>query len=249
MTKPISRKLTLEQAIKATSKPIKRYGDLVIVQKDGRFGNLYGEITDLAGNPFPVEEMRNIFMPSIDGRIVDFKQPQTENFLHELYRDDGYLESLEHFSDEALAMYFEYRAGFVTKSGLAGDAGDPSQYESDVREALSRRAEITPDIVREIQQDIVVQHKKYKLDANKGRKFTEGRRAGAKAETTKYIAKLNEQYPTLSAKELYKIAIAEADSEDSPFSNEDDVLWDKSKDDYFDSRKFEKRLSEIRNPK
>ena len=63
--KPEAKILTLEQAIAATSKPT-RFGELICVQVDKRFGNLYAGMTDLAGNPFASGEMRAIFRPSVD---------------------------------------------------------------------------------------------------------------------------------------------------------------------------------------
>lgn len=258
-TKPTSKKLTLkrltlEQAIEATRNPIKREGDLVFVQKDPRFENLYSGMTDLAGNEFPAGEMRSVYMPSMDRSIREFDRPATENQLRTLYAEGGYLESLERFTDEALAMYYGYMAGTVTESGLAGNVGDPGQFEADVQEALSRRPEVRPDDLRVIQQDILALHKKYKLSANKGGKFVESRRTGAKAKTTIYIENLNSRYPKATARELYQEALGEAGSSNSPFSKdpfseEDDELWDKSKDKVFPFSKFKNRLSEIRNPK
>ena len=248
-TNPTPKKLALEEAIRSTLKPIEREGDLVCVQKDSRFGNLYMDTTDLAGNEFAAGEMRSIFMPSTDRSVRHFAQLVTKNFLEQLYRNGGYLESLEHFMNEALAMHYGYMAGIVTENGLAGNVGDPSQFEADVRKALSRRLEVKPDELRMIQRDTLEMHKTYKLDANKGRKFPEGRRTGAKAETTIYIENLNSRYPEVTAKELYEIALGEADSKDSPFSAEDEELWDKKKEKLFPLKAFENRLSEIRNPK
>ncbi len=173
-TKPTSQRLTLEHAIEATRNPIKREGDLVFVQKDPRFGNLYSGMTDLAGNEFPAGEMRSMYMPSMDRSIREFDRPATENQLRTLYAEGGYLESLEHFTDEALAMYYGYMAGTVTESGLAGNVGDPGQFEADVQEALSRRPEVRPDDLRLIKQDILALHKKYKLSANVGEKSRNG---------------------------------------------------------------------------
>lgn len=249
-TKPISKKLTLEQAIEATLKPIKREGDLICIQVDSRFGSPYAGMTDLAGNKFPAGEMRAIFLPSLDRSIREFKQPDTENHLRTMYEEGGYLESLERFTDEALALYFGYMAGLITESGLAGDVGDPSQFEADVLEALSRSPKLTPEGFQSLRNAILSQHKKYKLSANKGEKFVEGRRAGAKAATTVYIEELNKKHPEVTAKDLYKIAIKEAEEADRfPFSPEDGELYDREKDKIFPFKTFENCLSKIRNPK
>lgn len=250
MKKRVSEKLTLEQALDATSIPMKRHGDFVIVQVDSRIRTPYGGMTDLIGEAFPAGEMRAIFAPSYDRRIAEFEQPQTENHLRDLYRDGGRLESLAHFTDEELALYFEYKAGFITAIGFAGDAGDPSQYETDILTALSGIPDQTAQLVSAVKKTVLSQHKQYKLAATKGRAFPSGRNAGAKGATSNYIEKLNRLHPQKTAKELYRLALQEADTEACPFSKEiDEQLWDNTKDKAFSLLKFEKRLSEIRNPK
>lgn len=160
---PQPKKLTLEQALRATLNPIKRLGDLIWVNVDTR----------IMSNPEC--EMRSIFMPSYDVKVKDFSQPETENCLRELYSEQGIfnlpgrIESISHFSDEALALHYNYGAGFVTRSGLAFDAGDPSQFEADLREALAQLPNLSRETVEIVRKTTLLMHKKYKLPANSGR--------------------------------------------------------------------------------
>lgn len=86
-------------------------------------------------------------------------------------------------------------------------------------------------------------------DVAKGRKFRAGRSKGAKNEATKYIAHLVDLYPDKSTKELHKIALAEADTDSSPFGREDDdELWDKAKDKAMPFKTFSNKVSALKNP-
>lgn len=138
-----------------TRSSIVRLGDLVAVQVDKRF---------------PKGEMCSIFMPSHDVTVKKFPQPDAENYLKTLYADGGWIESLAEFSDEALALHYEYWAGVLHRGRFAGDMGDPSYFEQDYKEALSQRPGISPENARIVREEIVRQHKKHILAAIQGRR-------------------------------------------------------------------------------
>ena len=160
------KKLTLIQAISATKKPLKRLGDLICVQTHSN------------------SELRARFACSVmDASIKEFMQPETENYLKELYLNNkGWLESIEHFSDEELALHYDYRAGSITESGLAFNAGDPSHYEADYKDMLAQfpPERLTPDVTLAIRKTILTLHKKYKINANQGDKQSKNNTEKAK---------------------------------------------------------------------
>lgn len=164
---PVPVKLSKLQAIRATQRPLKRIGDLVHVQVDARFGSLYAGMKDLAGQEMPTGQMRSIFAPSTDFNVKVFSQPITQEHIETLYAEDGWLESLVLFSDVALALYFEYKAGKIRPSGLAYDVGDPSRFETDLAE--------NP----ESKKGIIALHKKDLLPAQEGRKASQTARLKA----------------------------------------------------------------------
>lgn len=77
-----------------------------------------------------------------------------------------------------------------------------------------------------------------------------GRAQGSVGPKMRYAQGLVSGHPELRAKELHRIAMAEADAKNSPFSKEDDgELWDKGRDEPYSFRAFEKLISDARNPK
>lgn len=151
------KKLTMDRALSITRSSIARLGDLVAVQVDKRF---------------PKGEMCSIFMPSHDVKVKKFPQPDAENYLKTLYADGGWIESLAEFSDEALALQYDYWGGVFQKGRLAGDVGDPSQFEKDYKEALEQRDGISSEIAKIVREEIVRQHKNHLLAASQGRKLS-----------------------------------------------------------------------------
>ena len=161
-----TKKLTLIQAISATKKPLNRLGDLICVQTHSN------------------SELRARFGCSgMDASIKEFMQPETRIYLEGLYRNnEGWLESIEHFSDEELALHYDYRAGSITESGLAFNAGDPSHYEADYKDMLAQfpPERLTPDVTLAICKTILTLHKKYKINANQGEKQSKNNTEKAK---------------------------------------------------------------------
>jgi len=160
------KKLKLPGALKAIEKPLARLGDLIYVQFD--IGITGG------GADYP-HQMRSMFAPGMKTKDKRFPLQASELQLRDLYASGGWIESLDHFTDEELAIYYQYRAGFPTKSGYAHDVGDPSAYEVDYMEVLesmpkdlvegAQRAR-TLEVIR---RTLLHQHLKYKLHANLGK--------------------------------------------------------------------------------
>lgn len=173
--KPKAKPLTLRQAIEATRQPLNRLRDLVIVQVDSRFGSPYAGMKDLAGDSFACGELRAIFQPDYaEGKT--FKQPETENHLRVLYKNGGRIESLAEFTDEALAMYYSFQAGFFHGNSLAGDAGDSTQFESDIREVLSSLPNVTHEVFLAVRKTTLALYKKYRLAAIVGAEYGENQK-------------------------------------------------------------------------
>lgn len=198
---PQPKKLTLEQALNATSNPLKRWGDLIIVQVH----------KELRSNlDFPNGEARNQFMPTSPDRYEkgerNFPQPDTENHLRELYSAGGWIESLAEISEEALALYFNYRGGIFHGNTFAGDVGDPSRFVSDCREALDQIYQPTQKDVEIIRKTVLTVHKKDRLAASHGEKFPPRRAKGTISIKTAYIHKLATDNPDKTTKELLAIA-------------------------------------------
>jgi len=165
-TNPQPKKLTLAQALKATSHPLRRWGDLIIVQ-------VHKELEMLNNTDFPNGEMRNTFMPVIPDREGkwerDFKSPATDNWLGEIYASGGWIESLAHFSDEALALHYKYSGGIVRGNPFAiGDVGDPSRFLSDCREVLDQIPQPEQKDLEVIRKSVLATHKKDRLAAIEG---------------------------------------------------------------------------------
>ena len=200
--RPKAKRLTLDQAIEATRKPSIRFGELICVQTDRRFGNLYAGMTDLAGGSFASSEIRAIFWPSLDMTVATFAQPATENLLQELYKNGGRVESLAHFSNEALAMFYEYKAGIMNKGGFAGSAGDSRQFERDCADVLDMLPNITQEVAAAVRLSVLTTHKKYKLAAAHGENFT-GKKKGAVGPIRKAIAKALKEHPAIKSPEIW----------------------------------------------
>jgi hypothetical protein len=84
--------------------------------------------------------------------------------------------------------------------------------------------------------------------AIKGIKFKSGKRKGSLNSTNEYLKKLSIDNPNLTAKEVYKIALIDAENDRSPFEydrNDGGSLWDGDNEISFE--KFEKRLSKAKN--
>jgi hypothetical protein len=200
------KRLQQNQALTVTRKPIVRLGDLICVDVDVRYNNSlerFDAIQKGLPDNFPTVETRSIFMPSLDVKSREFSQPATESYLRELYENGGWIESLADFSDEALALHYNYGAGFVTTSGLAFDAGYSSEFERDCIEALAQLPNLSRETVEIVRKNILFMHKKYKLSATKGEAFQPGRDKGAVSNTTKHIFQLVKDNPKLSVKNLF----------------------------------------------
>jgi len=185
---PQPKKLTLEKALTVTLEPLARYGDLICVQLDARIGNQ---------PDFPNSEMRSIFAGGYDWQkkriLMEFPQPDTEIFLRELYSNGGRIESIKKFTDEELALHYDYKAGVITASGFAGNAGDPSQFVADCKEALAiqypnNQPRETAEIVR---KTVLRDHKRYKLNANHGVKHRKSQSQSASASRKLDDTKIN----------------------------------------------------------
>ncbi len=181
---PQPQKLTLQQALDATSKPLKRWGDLIHVNDFTRYIN--GTL------------MRSTFLPDQPNLMTcetreferNFTQPATENYLRELYAAGGWIESIADFSDEALALYFNYQGGKFRDNIFAGDVGDPSRFVSDCKEALDQINQATQRDVKVIRNTALIAHKKDRLPAVEGQKFHAGRKSNTGSVIRKAIAKL-----------------------------------------------------------
>jgi hypothetical protein len=171
------KKLSLRAALKATSDCLGRHGDLIqVVYHDGITGN-------------DEHQIRGILVPSIIEQAEKrFPQPRTEQNVKRLYESGGWIESIAHYTDEELALYRDYQAGRkVSASGLVGDAGDPSQFETDFKEVLA----LLPGewltgvqgrtVVEVIKRTLLHQHKKYKVLSNLGGKHKKVSASGGKA--------------------------------------------------------------------
>lgn len=73
-------------------------------------------------------------------------------------------------------------------------------------------------------------------------KLRAGRLPGALGAKGKYIEALRLANPEATAVELYGIALSEADSDNSPFGNEDGVLYDKAREQLLPREQFAKKL-------
>ncbi len=160
---PKPRKLTLDKALFATRQPLARLGELVHVQVTN----------ELKNQPdFPNGEVRSTFAPSAPNRDGSFQrefhQPVTEQHLRKLYDAGGWIESLEHFSDEALALYFDYRGGLFSGNCWAGDVGNATDYETDCNAALALQALPTAEVIDAIRKTTLLAHKRYKLASGQG---------------------------------------------------------------------------------
>ena len=169
---PQSKKLNLDQALAATAKPLARFGDLIAVQVFSQLRN---------HSDFPNGEMRSIFTPDQrDFSILAFPRAETEAHLRNLYADGGWIESVADLSDKELALYYGYMAGIHEPGRMAGNAGDPRQFEEDFRDALSQLPEGESAEARELVRRVVLQmHRKHLPDADRGRAHSD--RQSAKA--------------------------------------------------------------------
>lgn len=168
------KKLSLARALKATSEPLVRFGDLIYV--------IYDEA--ITGNSD--HQWRPTFAPSMDRSVTEFPQPATEEQIRGLYAAGGWLESVAHYTDEELALSRDYLGGFMRAPGCAGDLGDASAFEKDCKEVLSS---LPPEYLDEdqraktweiVRRTLLHQHMKYKLLSNLGNAHQRGRSIGGK---------------------------------------------------------------------
>ncbi|MES2367270.1 MAG: hypothetical protein V4563_15440 [Pseudomonadota bacterium] len=198
---PQPKKLTLDEALAATSKPLKRWGDLISVEIFEQLRN------NCYRGSFPNGEVRSTFMPSRPDRDGNFErnfpQPDTNNSLSELYEEGGWLESVAEFSDEALALHYEYRGGIFRDNSFAGDVGNPSRFISDCKESLEQINQPTHNDVQVILKSVLTVHKKDRLAAVEGKKFSAGRKINTCGVIRKAITKLLKADPTLKNPSLW----------------------------------------------
>jgi hypothetical protein len=176
---PQPKKLTLDQALSCTKKPLARMGDLIFVDVDIRHNITLERVNAIknglpSGYPnFQKGEIRSTFMPTLPDKKKQwqkiFTQPETKNYLRQEYARGCYLESQEHFSNEALALHFGYRGGFHSDGNWAGDVGDPSDFERDCNDILASYSSPSHKDYEAIRKITLNQHRKYKLAANQGR--------------------------------------------------------------------------------
>ncbi|OXJ32845.1 hypothetical protein CFB82_17745 [Burkholderia sp. HI2714] len=164
------KKLTLKQAIIATKKPLARKGDL-----------LYRFHFDSGTGPV---EIPGIFMPNhLDDSVKRFPQPETEHYLRDdLYAYEGYLESATHLSDKELALLSDYYGGRMRPSGVAGDFGDPSDFEDDFIEVMALLDGCPNDPSAIVRKTILYMHRKYLIDAGHGRAQSDAQSGKARKE-------------------------------------------------------------------
>jgi hypothetical protein len=84
--------------------------------------------------------------------------------------------------------------------------------------------------------------------AKHGEKLSNGRAKGAVSDTTGYIQTLVSANPLVSAKDLHRIALSEADTVNSPFGKEGDDLWILGKNKVMPFKTFENQVSKAKNP-
>lgn len=220
MRKPA--KLTLKQALEAIKKPLKRWGDLIIVQV--MTGQPEGWEPKPGWGP-PNGELRTTFMPNppnlpeSEGTFDPVFPLMTASWLEQWYAGGGWVESVEHFSEVELALHYEYQGGVFKPGAWAGSVGDASAFERDCEEAATHEPVLTAEVDRTIRGNILRQHKKYLIPAQTGEKFLSGRKLGTKSATTEYLTALICRFPTVSSKELYTQALADAGENHSPFTS------------------------------
>ncbi|MFB5151661.1 hypothetical protein WJH60_18880 [Burkholderia orbicola] len=165
---------TVKQAINATSKPLARFGDLIVVQ-------VHPQLMAMNPRDFPNGEMRSVFIPDHrDWLILTFARSETDAYLRDLYAAGGWIESIADFSDKELALHYGYMAGIREPGNAAGNAGDPSQFEEDLCEAIAQLPEGASEEARALVRRVVLQmHRKHMPDADRGR--THSHRQSVKA--------------------------------------------------------------------
>ena len=163
-----AKKLTLVQATNQVTKPLKRQGDLVLIQNG----------------------TTSTFMPGLNSGVRDFDLDSTIDFLEKLYASGGHISSLEKLSDEALALAFEHKAGIIS-NGIAGSVGDSSDFVRDVREQLATQQVTAHQAAQSIRKTVLDLHQKYKLKAS----TFAGRKEGAKGEDARLLIGLMNQHP------------------------------------------------------
>ncbi|HEU0228937.1 MAG TPA: hypothetical protein VFR20_00050 [Burkholderiaceae bacterium] len=183
MVKP--RKLTLRQAVKETKMPVMRLGDLLVYQ----FGGV----------------IVGAFMPNAtDWSIHDFGQPETENYIRQLYADDGWIESITHFDDEALALHHNYTLGLWVGRKFSGSGGDAQRFEVDCAQATEL---LGPNPSREMVLSairiVLMMHKKYLLSARTGARFEAGRKPNTEGPISKAMGSVIKRNPTIKNADLW----------------------------------------------
>ncbi|WP_031598407.1 hypothetical protein [Ferrovum myxofaciens] len=195
MSKPA--RLTLKQALEAIKKPLKRWGDLIIVQV----------ITGCLEGWGPKNgELRSTLMPNRpkpDGTFDPVFPLMTASWLEQWYADGGWVESLWHFSEVELALFQNYRGGTFKPGAWAGSIGDASAFERDCEEAATYEPALTAEVARTIRGNILRQHQKYLVPAQTGEKFLSGRKPGTGGPIRKCIAKHLKKTPSMTNESLW----------------------------------------------
>ncbi len=212
------KKLTSRQALQTVKQPLRRWGDLVVVQ-------IHNELQNASTTDFPNGEMRSTFLPNLPdlkGKFDhNFKQPETNEHIKKLYESAGWIESLEHFSDVALALYFKYRGGMFSGKRWAGTVGDGAQFDIDCEEA----AKLTPNLRREgveiIRKTTLINHEKHLLPAIQGKPFADRKKQKGEGVSPirKAIAKLLTTTPAIKNPELWKMFTAKLPRDWKAFDN------------------------------
>ena len=171
------KKLTKAQATLIITKPLKRVGDLVLVQQ-------------MSG-----KEFYSIFTPQLDLSVKIFSSLAYE-YIIELYADGGYLVSLATYSLKELAHYYQHKAGIIV-DGIAGNVGDSSVFVRDVKISVAK----LKDLIN-ARAGVLLEHERIKASGAAQSIFGRGNQADAVGVAARYIESKVRLSPNKSAKEL-----------------------------------------------
>ncbi len=154
----------------------------------------------------PNSEMRSTLIPIVlvDGGFDPNFPPKTAEWVRALYRAGGWVESLVHFTDQELALFFHYQGGVFKPGSWAGHVGDPGEFEDDCRDAATHEPTLTAEVVRTIKGTALRQHQKYKFHADIGAKFVKGRKPGTGSPIRKSVERLLKKCPKMSNFDLWE---------------------------------------------
>lgn len=176
------KKLTKAQATLIITKPLKRVGDLVLVQQ-------------MSG-----KEFYSIFTPQLDLSVKIFSS-SAYKYIIELYADGGYLVSLATYSLKELAHYYQHKAGIIV-DGIAGNVGDSSVFVRDVKISVAKLKESTIEDLINARAGVLLEHERIKASGAAQSIFGRGNQADAVGVAARYIESKVRLSPNKSAKEL-----------------------------------------------